>query len=434
VAHRRRPGRLIAVFLLALAALILPMTGGAPESAAQEKVKIDLWLFEGEEQLLPILEAAFEESHPNIDLEITLIPEDQYVVKLDTALAAGSPPDLGYMYEPRWVKAGRIMPLDETIAANEINLDDFNQAVMQGRCVFDGQVYCLGSYTGAVVLLYNKAMFDAAGLEYPSATEPMTIDEYAALAAQLTVPNEDPMQQIWGGTSGAPHWWLNPSTMFSEDARQVAGYVNDDVTKHTIEVLANMVAQRHAPSSAFVESLGTEASGDLFLQGKLAMTIGDFDELSALEDAGINYGVAMLPVEQAGDTPYLPVWTDSLAIFNGSDQVEAAQEFVAFLATEGQRLRVEETGEPPLSATAAEEFSWASQGNTAAREEFLQAIGAAQPGLFVPGFWDVTSPLEDAFDQIAAGEISAAEALDGAAPRMQDSLDDAWRTWEQIGG
>ena len=35
----------------------------------------------------------------------------------------------------------------------------------KGICIIDGQVYCLGSYTGAVVLLYNKAMFDAAGLD-----------------------------------------------------------------------------------------------------------------------------------------------------------------------------------------------------------------------------------------------------------------------------
>ena len=49
------------------------------------------------------------------------------------------------------------------------------------------------------MLIYNKAMFDAAGLEYPSAAEPLTIDEYAELAAQLTVPNDDITQRV-----GAP--------------------------------------------------------------------------------------------------------------------------------------------------------------------------------------------------------------------------------------
>jgi len=34
-------------------------------------------------------------------------------------------------------------------------------------CSYGGKLYCLGSFTGAVVLLYNKDMFDAAGLNYP---------------------------------------------------------------------------------------------------------------------------------------------------------------------------------------------------------------------------------------------------------------------------
>ena len=53
--------------------------------------------------------------------------------------------------------------------------------------------------------------------------------------------------------------------------------------------------------------------------------------------------------------------------------------------------------------------------------------------MFVPGFGDVVSPLEDAFNQMAAGEVTA-DILDELAPRMQESLDEAWVTWEQISG
>ena len=109
-------------------------------------------------------------------------------------------------------------------------------------------------------------------------------------------------------------------------------------------------------------------------------------------------------------------------------------EFIAFLATEGQRLRVEVTGEPPLNSAAAEESGWAEQGNAEAREQFLQVIGRAGSGNFVPGYWDVVSPLEDAFNLIVEGEGTASEVLDEVAPRMQDSLDQNWETWDQISG
>ena len=133
---------------MAFLVLLLASSGFGANSglAAQdaEPVTLDLWIFEGEEQLLPALEEAFESEHPNINLEITLIPEDQYVVKIDTALAAGSPPDIGFLYEQRWVKTGNILPLGETIAAHDIDTDDFNQAVMEGWCFAEGEVYAWG--------------------------------------------------------------------------------------------------------------------------------------------------------------------------------------------------------------------------------------------------------------------------------------------------
>jgi multiple sugar transport system substrate-binding protein len=424
------------LLVLAFLVLLLASSGFSAHSglAAQdaEPVTLDLWIFEGEEQLLPALEESFESTHPNINLEITLIPEDQYVVKIDTALAAGSPPDIGFLYEQRWVKTGNILPLGETVTAHDIDTDDFNQAVMEGWCFAEDEVYCLGSYTGATVLLYNKALFDAAGVPYPSPAEPMTIDEYADLVMQLGTPSEDIASRIWGGTAEPPHWWMDSRNLFNEDGRQVAGHVNDEETKHAYEVVANLVSEGYAPSGSILQTLGTEGSEDLFQQGKLAMTIGSSAELQALEAAGIDFGVAPIPVEQAGDPPFASVWTDGFAVFSGSDNPEEAMEFLAFLGTEGQRLRVEITGEPPLSVAAAEEYGWAARGNSEAREQFLQVIGRAGSGIFVPGYWDVVSPLEDAFNLIVEGEATASQILDEVAPRMQDNLDQNWETWDQI--
>jgi ABC-type glycerol-3-phosphate transport system substrate-binding protein len=179
--------------------------------------------------------------------------------------------------------------------------------------------------------------------------------------------------------------------------------------------------------------MGREGFEDLFLQNKLAMEVGASSELKELEAAGIDYGVAPIPIEKAGDPVYVSVWTDGFSVFNGSAHPEEAMELLIFLATEGQRLRVEVTGEPPLSAAAAAEYGWAEQGHAEGREEFLQVIGATSPGLFIPNFWDVTSPLEDAFNLMAAGEATSA-VLDEVAPRMQESLDQNWETWEQFGG
>jgi multiple sugar transport system substrate-binding protein len=400
----------------------------APAAAPSgEKVTLTLWIFEGEEQFLPALQEAFAAKFPNIALEITQIPEDQYVTKIDTALAADDPPDISYIYERRWIKAGKFLPLDDMIADKGINLKTFNQGIMQDICTYEGKVYCVGSYTGAVVLFYNKEMFDAAGVPYPSTTQAMTLDEYAIAAAKLAKPNADIQQQIWGtATAGAPYWWMDQRTEFSEDGRKTEGFVNDDETAHTYTVLSQMVKDGHAPSSSQMQAMG---EADLFAQKKAAMTIGDFSALATLENEGIQYGVAPVPAPK--DTkPWVPVWTDSFGVFTQSQHAQEAKEFLAFLATEGQRLRVTVAGDVPLDNALADELNWA--GNHAGRKQFLEVIKLARPGVFVPGFWDVTSPLNDAFTAMVEEDKPAKEALDEAAPQMQDSLDKAWETWEQI--
>jgi multiple sugar transport system substrate-binding protein len=400
--------------------------GGSGEEPG-EPVTLDLWIFEGEETFLPALESAFEDAHPNIDLKITEIPEDNYSTKIDTALAANSPPDIGFITEPRWIKAGRMLPLDDVIAAEGIDVSHLNQNAFAG-CIYEEQIYCLGSYSAATMLFYNKELFDAAGLPYPSATESLTIDEYASLAEQLTQPSDDLATRVWGGEASTPYWWMDTRTHFSDDGRTTVGYVNDASTVHMYDVLTEMVADGYAPSEAQFQLIGTT---EILATGQLAMSITDnASAIPLLENAGIDWGVAPLPVEGAGDEPFVSSWTDMWGVFSSSDNVDAAKQFVAFVGTTGNELRVELGNAVSLDLTLAEELGWAEE--SAGRREALDVMALAHPTIFVPGYWDVTDPLWDSFALVVEGDLTAQEALDEVAPEMQESLDQAWQTWEDI--
>ena len=91
-----------------------------------------LWAFEGEEEFLPTLKERFEAEHPNITIEITEIPEDNYTTKIDTALAAGKPARHGARLRAALVQGGAVLPLDDVIAAEGIDLSTFNQNAMSG--------------------------------------------------------------------------------------------------------------------------------------------------------------------------------------------------------------------------------------------------------------------------------------------------------------
>ena len=423
----RRALSIVAAMSLLASACIGGGSDVGSSSASGGRTVLDLWIFEGEETFLPALESAFEGEYPDIDLKITEIPEDNYSTKIDTALAADSPPDIGFITEARWLKAGRMEPLDDVIEAEGIDVSHLNQNAFEG-CRFEGVIYCLGSYSAATMLFYNKELFDAAGLSYPSATESMSVDEYASLAAQLTVPSDDLAEKVWGGEASTPYWWMDTRTHFSDDGRMTLGYVNDASTVHMYDVLTGMVANGYAPSESQFQLLG---STEILATGQLAMSITDnASAIPMLEDAGIAWGVAPLPVETAGDAPFVSSWTDMWGVFASSDDVEAAKRFVAFVGTTGNELRVEVGNAVSLDLTVAEELGWAEE--SAGRQEALEVMSLAQPSIFVPGYWDVTDPLWDSFALVVEGDMTAQEALDDVAPQMQDSLDQAWRTWEDI--
>jgi multiple sugar transport system substrate-binding protein len=387
---------------------------------------VSLWYLEDPEfTFLPALKAEFEAAYPGVTVEMTEIPEDGYVTKVDTAILAGQPPDLGFIYEARWMKAGSILPLDDIIGSAGIDTSTLNQAAFS-ECQLDGQVYCLGSLGGSVMLIYNKDLFDAAGVAYPSATEPMTIDEYAALARQLAQPSDDPATNVFGGTADVPFWWTQRNTTFSEDGKSIAGFVNDEPTIHMYDVLATMARDGTAPTAAQAEAM---SSADMLGGGVVAMAITDMEVgASSLETAGANWGAAPVPVETDGNPGWVFTGTDKYGVFTQGPNQAAAKALIAFLGKEGSRIRVEASDDPPLDSTWLDD--WA--GDNASRQEVASVMNLTAPIPLIPGFWDVTAPLGDGFSLMVAEEVTAADFLNEEAPNMQDNLDQAWETWDAI--
>ena len=59
----------------------------------------------------------FEAKHPEIAVEIVDIPESEYGTKVDTALIAGEPPDVGFIYDDKWIASGKFLPIGEKLEA-----------------------------------------------------------------------------------------------------------------------------------------------------------------------------------------------------------------------------------------------------------------------------------------------------------------------------
>jgi multiple sugar transport system substrate-binding protein len=399
--------------------------------ASGEPVTLDFWVTEeGQDEYLTALVDAFEAKYPNIHVNITAYPEANYQTKVETALAAGDPPDLGAVGNLLWMREGKVLPLDDMVQEQGIDLSSYNSSIIgddthvngEFGCSFQGHLYCLGSYLGAVGVFYNRDMFDAAGIEYPPPYPPMTIDEFVDTACKLT----DKSNGVWGAAYGYPVTVLPWETEFSEDGHTATGIANGPTAVNAYDVMAQGIEQGCAPSLNVMDPW--EQGADFFAQGKLAMVVTDLQAFKKIEKAGINYGVTFPPTA-TGVEPFLQTWTDVIGVFADSAHPEEAKLFVAFQTTEGQKLRVQVTGDMPLSTEVANEMNW--DRDIPGRQEALEVVPHARPAVFIPNRWDTVGPLFEAFDLIVGGEKTAQQALDDATPALQENLDKVWQVWDR---
>ncbi|MFB3738032.1 MAG: ABC transporter substrate-binding protein [Candidatus Velamenicoccus archaeovorus] len=419
---------LLAIVLVATACSSNGGGGDSTDDRSGAKVTLDFWVFEegGIGSFLETLESRFEAKYPNVDLKITAYPEDNYGVKLDTAIAAGKEPDLVLVFGPEQMRAGLLRPLDDMVTRNNIDLSNYVPAIVEPgdefSCSYEGHLYCLGSYAGSVQMLYNKDLFDKAGLAYPAPWPPMTPEQFVDYACKLT----DKANGVWGGAASDPLAYVPFDMMWSSDGRTAEGYVNGPAFVHQMDVLASGYEQGCLPSSNILDPW--EQGRDYFAKGQLAMVITDFQDLDKVEKAGINYGSTAVPTPE-GVEPYFFVWTDSVGVMASSDNPEEAEDFIAFLTTEGQRIRYETSGDMPLDLSIAKEVNWAQ--GVPGREDGLEVLSHARPLVFVPNRWDVVAPYYDAWGFVLGGEKTSQQALDDAAPAIQENLDKAWKDWEE---
>jgi multiple sugar transport system substrate-binding protein len=134
------------------------------------------------------LVAAFEEAHPEIEVEVTHIPSaSTYRDRLATEFAAGTPPDITLMNYRRYgafVVNGLLEPLGPYLAESAlIQPEDFFPITIDAF-TWDDEIVCIPQNISSLVVYYNQDMFDAANVPYPA--DDWTWDDFVKTAVALT--------------------------------------------------------------------------------------------------------------------------------------------------------------------------------------------------------------------------------------------------------
>ncbi|MCT9821031.1 extracellular solute-binding protein [Microbacterium sp. W1N] len=184
---RRALAALVVVPLLAGTAACSSGSSGDPEEAGDEEVTISIMgkpaaTNTAAVELFERQVAAFEEANPNITIEASDVPWDAKTFA--TRLAGGSAPTLlrvPLTEPPSLIERGQVA--DISVEASELDsFADLNPRVMQ-FLERDGAVYGIPEKSYAFGLVYNRDLFEQAGLDPDS--PPATWDEVREYADQI---------------------------------------------------------------------------------------------------------------------------------------------------------------------------------------------------------------------------------------------------------
>lgn len=288
----------------------------------------------------PLVER-FEAAHPTVQVQIeTVTRSSDYYTQLALQLAGGNPPDVFYpathvAYD--LAQRGLLLPLDEFLRRDAIDLTAYDSALLSHYLVDDianaavdaQRLYCLPIDQAALVVAYNRDLFDAAGVPYPQA--PWQWADLQATAVALTQDNNgDGTPEQYGIERFYSYWPLlvwsaTGHNVFDDPKQPTAFLLEEEDAVNAIQWLADL----HLVAGAMPPPTGIDGVSDPFLRGKVAMEIAGHWRVPSYLAAGLNVDFAPLP---QGEYSVNRNDGSCFAIAHQTAHAEAAWQFVQFLA------------------------------------------------------------------------------------------------------
>ena len=163
------------------------------QQTAEEPVTITYCNFNasgGNEETLQKMYEAFHEEYPNITVEIETIAMDDYFTQMQTRVAGGTAPDCYELNIENFASYANKGVLAEISGVDLSRLDETALSAFN----VDGKQYGLPGNFSNVVLVYNKDLFDQAGIDYPTAD--WTQDDVQTAAVAILSP-PGPSSGLW---------------------------------------------------------------------------------------------------------------------------------------------------------------------------------------------------------------------------------------------
>jgi arabinogalactan oligomer/maltooligosaccharide transport system substrate-binding protein len=404
-----------ATALVASLALAATACGGDSDSGdkADGPVTLTWWDTSNATNEAPTYQALvkeFEAANKDIKVKYVNVPFDQAQNKFDTAAGSKGAPDIlrsEVGWTPAFAKKGYFLPLDGTEALKDQS--KFQPSLIE-QAKYEGKTYGVPIVTDTLALVYNKELFEKAGVEAPQ-----TWDELKKAAA--TIKDKTGVDGYWGSTQA----YYAQSFLYGEGTDTV------DVDAKKITVASPEAKKAYGTWLSLFEGKGLHKADttadayahiqDAFVNGKVAAIIQgpweitNFYKGSAFKDKK-NLGIAPVPGGDSGKAG-APTGGHNLSVYAGSDEAKqkAALKFVNFMTS----AKAQETVAMKNSTLPTREDAYSVKVVADPGIAGYQGVlSAAQPRPALPEYSSLWGPLDEELPKIAGGKVSLDKGLSNA--------------------
>lgn len=365
----------------------------------------------------------FEKEHPEYEVEYQEAPwGDDFETKLNTGFASGTAPDVIH-YSLSSIGArvpmGQYECLDEYVADWE-GMDDLYDSVIEAGSI-GGKLYGVPYTPDARMLVINTELFEKAGLD-PN-TPPTNWEELKEAHEKLLV--KDASGTITQCGYGLPTSGTNINQYL--EIFGVQNGITNLVDEATNEILFNkpeaveaLEFLKELKDIGVIEWDNSQSDQNPFYSGTAAMTIISENEFNNINTGDLEGKIKMVPMfekENAGTFCGMHF----MFMNSNSKDKEGAWELIQYMCSkESMQIWMDTAKTAPVRASMEEAYL---ENNPENGERILEAISIGKGSPKVPYFNSIFTYVDDAMEQVYYDQASPQEALDAAAEKVQEEID-----------
>jgi multiple sugar transport system substrate-binding protein len=395
---------------------------GGGSSSGSGTIELSFW--DGQTQrahkVVEELVAEYNKAHPKVHVSTNSggVTADTMLPKVTAGLQAGSYPDIAYIFGSdlaNLAKSEKLLDLDKATEDGELEWDKFDKAARETATV-EGKVRAVPSLVEDLAIVYNKQLFEEAGVPFPK--EGWNWDECREDAIKLTNSGTGVVGTAWPATGDEdttwriwPMVWQLGGEVVAPEGEKV-GYEGEAGLKSL--TLIDELAKAHA---IYLDtSAGSERINQVFNAGKLGMAMAGNWALPEFIEGGVEYGVAEMPSFSA--EPITIAGPDVWAIFDHGDEArsKAAIEFISWFTAPKQNLRWDEaSGSLPTRTDVAKLPEYAAYVKGLPHlDAFIDNLENARVRPTIQQYPEISKAMGKAVGEMLYARSSPEEALAGA--------------------